>query len=191
MTLREMLQEMGEIKSRYPIGTEPAHMDPEDGHRMAHLRKAIEQQARINQQRMVGLLYDADKETQQPALFAADYREVYQVLSPDFEEEGEGLGARIDRLGSETQITIDPIRRDEETGRAVRHSQYLGGVTLTFDELVTLLEEFGPLAYDQHPCAICRGAAAPGQQLCPACQDRARAMEETEKIRKEDVTFLR
>ena len=170
MTLQEMLEEMNEIKSRYPIGTEPARMDPEDGHRIAHLRKAIAQQARINQQRMKGLLYDAEQQTQQPSLFVADYRELYEILSPDFEEEGEGVGFRIHRTDYETHVTIDPIRRDEETGEPREHTAYLRGITLTFAETVRLIEELSPLVFDQHPCAVCRGSAAPGHDLCPACQ---------------------
>jgi hypothetical protein len=170
MTLQEMLSEFNEIKSRYPIGTEPARMDPEDGHRMAHLQKAITQKAATNQKRMTDLLYKAESQTQQPALFAADLREAYEVLSPDFDEEGEGVGFRIHRMDYETHVTIDPIRRNDDTGQPEEHPGYLGGITLTFAETVRLIEELSPLVFDQHPCAVCRGSAAPGQELCPACQ---------------------
>jgi len=55
MTVQEMLTEIAEIHARYPHGTTIQAMDPEDQHRLLHLKTAIDRKAALTQTTMLDL----------------------------------------------------------------------------------------------------------------------------------------
>lgn len=99
-------------------------------------------------------------------------RETYQIITPDFNEMGmgEGYAFRLHRLGLDTVISIEPVIYEPADNSIRRQTWRPEGVMLTWDELMTLLQELEPLLNDFHDCARCDALAAPGRELCPRCQ---------------------
>jgi len=96
----------------------------------------------------------------------------YQILTPDFDEigGGEGLAFRIHQINYETHVTIEPVCFEKSDCQIRPQHWRPNRVTLSWGEIITLLEELEPLLRDFHPCARCDHQAAPGHQLCPACE---------------------
>ncbi len=164
MTLEAALTEISTIRARYPAGLPILEMDPVDRLRLTHLSRLIRRLAHTNQQRMDTLLYNASQSTPQPTLF--EPHELYEVLSVD-DATGEGMGAYLGSGGS-TTLTILPIQMTPDG--PVPHPSHGPGLTLTFDEVVRIVEEFGPLAYQDHPCPRCYEAAPASREYCTRCE---------------------
>lgn len=168
MTLSDALNAITTIRDTYPPATPISDMRPHDRIEITRLSTLVNRLARTNQTRMDSLLYDASQSNPgpngQPTLF--EPRELYEVLSVD--DNGEGMGAYLGAGGS-TTLTILPIQMTPD-GPAP-HPFHGPGITLTFDEVIRLVEEFGPLAYDDHPCPRCRQAAPAGREFCTRCEE--------------------
>ncbi|MBS3784751.1 MAG: hypothetical protein KGY78_09950 [Anaerolineae bacterium] len=112
MTLREMLEEITEIRNRYPQGTPVAKMDPGDAHRILHLQKAASRKARTNQQTMTSLL---DATRRQPG------RQTYMDLAG-----AKPKAAQMTLLEAPVWIYGEALDVDEEIAELVRKAQHLG-----------------------------------------------------------------